>query len=437
MPVVSPTLRPVIVFRFAVAALAGVLLLLGPPGATARELENRGGTAMRTREVLALGTALILGGIAGAALRSRRRGKSHGPDDTRLGSMQHEIGERHAAEAELRKNQERMRAILDTTVDAIITADRHGTILSCNRAAEQMFGYRAEELLNRNVGMLMPDPHRELHDTYMERYLRTGQSRIIGVGREVIALHKNGNRMPVDLALSDAMVDGEHLFTAVMRDIRDRKRLEAGLSAASEQVRREIGQELHDALGQQLTGISLLAKTLDRQLAAHDDALQQNAAAIVDLARQAMEQVRTLAHGLYPVNLRRLGLGGALQELAETLAHRLGIQCPVEVDPVAATLPETAALHFYRIAQEAANNAIRHAKATRVSVRLGLVNDNIELRVEDNGPGLPAPPAEIKGMGFSIMAYRAGLLGGTIEFETSAEGGLAVVFRRPMDDPDR
>lgn len=382
-------------------------------------------------------TALLVGGVGGACWHAHGHRRRVGMQDGGCGdSRLSHAAARDAVQEELRESQERMRAILDTTVDAIVTADEKGTILSCNRAAEKLFGYTAAEMLNRNVSLLMPNPHRERHDAYMQRYLRTGQSRIIGVGREVVALRKDGARLPVDLALSDAMVNGAHFFTAVIRDIGERKRLEAGMVAANEQVRQEIGQELHDALGQQLTGISLLAKTLNRQLAARGDALQKDAAAVVDLSRQAVEQVRNLSHGLYPVNLRRLGLGGALQELAETTAHGFGIEFPVEVDETAAKLPEHAALHFYRIAQEATNNAIRHAKATRISISLRSDGDAVELCIQDNGPGLPSPPATAAGMGLSIMAYRASLLGAMIEYRSAPESGLAVICRRPIPEPE-
>ncbi len=433
MEVALAILRRVNFHRLAPAAFALLLLVAGALPVGAQEEQPIYGTSSRLPALLQLAVALVIGGIAGAILKRKAEKESSSRADPSWSALRREIEERRAVEAELQKNQERMRAVLDTTVDAIVTADQSGAILSCNRAAERIFGYAAEEMLGQNVAMLIPTPQRERHNEYIQRYLDTGHSRIIGVGREVIAIRKDGAHVPLDLALSDAVVDGEHLFTAVMRDLRDRKQMEAGLAAASEQVRREIGQELHDALGQQLTGISLLAKTLDRQLAARKDDQQENAAAIVDLAQQAVEQVRALSHGLYPVNLRRLGLGGALQELAETLAHRLGIQCPVELDPVPSDLPEEAALHFYRIAQEAANNAIRHAHATRISIRLHVVDQHLELCVEDNGPGLPAPPSEIKGMGLSIMAYRASLASGTLEFASGADGGFSVICRRPVD----
>lgn len=379
-------------------------------------------------------TAAALAGTLALGARARRTARQAADS---AAALTREIEQSRSVKRELEKNQERIRAILNATVDAIITIDAKGVIQSCNPAAERMFGYTAEELVGSNVSLLMPSPYREEHDHYIARYLRTGQSRIIGTGREVIAMRKDGARIPIDLAVSDVTLHGEHLFTGVMRDIRDRKRLEAGLVAAGEKARQTIGRELHDALGQQLTGISLLAKTLARQLAAGGNPLSEDAATVVDLSRQALDQVRVLSHGLYPVDLQRMGIEGALQELAETARRFFRVECVFEMDEGEWTLPEDTALHLYRIAQEATHNAVRHGKATILSLSLRRGIDHLELKIEDNGVGLPPQPPDRQGLGLSIMAYRAALLGGTLDLCPAQQGGLAVICRMPWEAPDR
>ena len=121
---------------------------------------------------------------------------------------------------------ERLRAILETAVDAIVTIEESGVIESVNPAAERAFGYSRDELLGRNVSMLMPSPYREEHDRHVERYLRTGEARIIGIGREVEAQRKDGTVFPVDIAVSEVRLPGRRLFTGIIRDLTERREME-------------------------------------------------------------------------------------------------------------------------------------------------------------------------------------------------------------------
>ncbi len=128
--------------------------------------------------------------------------------------------------AALHEAEERMRAILDTAAEGIITTDETGTVESFNRAAQQIFGYSAEEVIGRNVSLLMPSPHREQHGRYMAEYLRTGQAKVIGIGREVMGCRKDGTTFPMDLAVSEVRLANRRLFTGFVRDVTERKRAE-------------------------------------------------------------------------------------------------------------------------------------------------------------------------------------------------------------------
>jgi len=126
--------------------------------------------------------------------------------------------------------EERLRAILQTAVEGIITIDERGAIESMNPAAEKIFGFRAEEVIGKNVSLLMPSPYREEHDTYMANYRRTGHAKIIGIGREVFGRRKDGTIFPLDLAVSEVRLADRRLFTGFIRDITERKRAEERLA---------------------------------------------------------------------------------------------------------------------------------------------------------------------------------------------------------------
>ena len=133
------------------------------------------------------------------------------------------------AAAALRDSEERLRAILETAVEGIITIDERGIIESFNQTAERIFGYRARQVIGKNVSLLMPSPHREAHDTYLANYRRTGHAKIIGIGREVAGRRKDGTVFPMDLSVSEVRLADRRLFTGFVRDITARKQAEEAL----------------------------------------------------------------------------------------------------------------------------------------------------------------------------------------------------------------
>jgi PAS domain S-box-containing protein len=136
---------------------------------------------------------------------------------------------RRIAEEALAGSEARMQAIVNTAVDSIITIDERGIVQAFNPAAEKIFGYNADEVIGHNVSMLIPSPHQEKHDSYIARYLQTGESRIMGIGREVDALRKDGTTFPAELSLSELRTESDRLFTGILRDITKRKETETKL----------------------------------------------------------------------------------------------------------------------------------------------------------------------------------------------------------------
>ncbi|HWW01837.1 MAG TPA: PAS domain S-box protein [Candidatus Acidoferrum sp.] len=326
----------------------------------------------------------------------------------------------------LRDTEERLRAILQTAVEGIITIDEHGIVESMNPAAERLFGFSAGEVIGRNVSVLMPSPYRQEHDTYMANYLRTGKARIIGIGREVVGQRKDGTTFPMDLAVSEVRLADRRLFTGFVRDISESKRLERELLEISDQERRRIGQDLHDGLCQHLAGIELKSQVLAQKLGARSKAAAGRAAEIARHVREAIGQTRSLARGLSPVTLESEGLASALHELADNAEGMFTLACAVEcVGPILITAPATLT-HLYRIAQEAVSNAVKHGKASRVLIRLESSPARTILRVTDDGRGFPEPAPRSKGMGLRIMRYRAGMIGGVLSIDRNPAGGTTV-----------
>jgi PAS domain S-box-containing protein len=164
--------------------------------------------------------AELLAHVEALERKSARTGALHKIELT----MQQELAENALGDSEAR-----LRAILETAVEGILTIDERGSIESINPAAEQMFGYSAEEVVGRNVSMLMPSPYREEHDGYLGNYHRTGSARIIGIGREVTAQRKDGSVFPIDLSVSEVRLADRRMFAGFVRDITERKAAESAL----------------------------------------------------------------------------------------------------------------------------------------------------------------------------------------------------------------
>lgn len=305
-------------------------------------------------------------------------------------------------------------AILETAADAIVTIDQEGLIRSFNRAASRMFGYEAAEVLGKNVSLLMPSPFREQHDAYLNRYLKTGKARIIGIGREVSGLRRDGSVFPMDLAVSEVDSHEKRMFVGIIRDISERKYLERALVTVSENERREIGRDLHDALGQIITGISLMAKSLSKRLTGVDPALADEAEVIAAMSTEAMAEAKRLAYGAFPTELEKQGLVPALVQMAETTRRVFRIEVLFSAPTSWEPLDRDIELHLYRIAQESVANAVKHGKPGRIHLSLQQHREEIVLSVTDDGQGLPEKrdPNRIS-MGLDIMRHRAQLIGGS------------------------
>ncbi len=337
-----------------------------------------------------------------------------------------DVTERKRTEDALRESEARGRAILETTVDGIVTVDEGGIIRSFNQAAERIFGYAADEVLGKPLSLLMPSPYREEHDGYIRSYLETGHRKIIGIGREVYGLRKDGSTFPMELAVSEVRLRDGVIFTGIVRDITDRRRLEQEILRISDQERRRIGQDLHDGLGQMLTGIGLISQNLARVMSAGGDERAGEVEEITELIKEADQYARSLARGLVPVDLDEQGLATALSRLAKNAERLFGITCTFEEVGSSPIYDENVAIHLYRIAQEAVSNAVKHGRASTVRVMLAAGEDQVRLRIQDDGVGFPDKLDDDHGMGVRIMQYRARMISGVLDIRRGLKGGSVV-----------
>jgi signal transduction histidine kinase len=222
---------------------------------------------------------------------------------------------------------------------------------------------------------------------------------------------------------------------ALTAEIAERRRLERSLLEISERERASVGRELHDNLGQHLTGTAFAGQVLGEKLQALGLAEQDDAWKIVALIEEGIEKTRRLAKGLLLAEIQRDGLVDALRGFATEASNQFHLSCEFRLEGECRLTDSNTAMHLLRITQEAVNNAVRHGKARRLVIALSCQPDRVELMVRDNGTGLPAPGARNEGLGLHIMAHRAQIIGGEFFIETGTEGGTVVCCRLPQPPP--
>jgi len=212
----------------------------------------------------------------------------------------------------------------------------------------------------------------------------------------------------------------------------NRRRLEAEVARVSEAERRNLGSELHDGLCQTLTAALLNCTALENRQAASGSPEAMEVARIREALEESIDTAYDVARGLCPVDLESEGLASALESLCHAVRERRSITCDLHVDNHVAVCDPDCALQLYRIAGEAIANAIKHAACTRVAVRVARHPDELVLSVADNGKGISGESGE--GLGRQIMAYRAGLIGGSLAISGAPGQGTTVTCRVP--DPE-
>lgn len=240
----------------------------------------------------------------------------------------------------------------------------------------------------------------------------------------IIKVLKGGRPSPREAARLKREYENARLYADLQHQIIERRRLEREILQISDLERCRIGRELHDGAGQALTAITLLSRALYGKLREKDPEPAAIADKINDLARRANSDMHDLAHDLYPKKLQQGGLIAALDEMATHVTDSLGISCCLHCSHKHLTVDDAVAVHLYRIAQEAVNNAVKHARAKNIVIDLK-VGKKSALRIIDDGIGFPKDTPGEQGMGLTTMKYRAGIMGGALKI-SGDKGGTTI-----------
>ena len=325
--------------------------------------------------------------------------------------------------AGLRASELKLRALYETSNVGIVLTDVHRRYIDFNETFRRLTGYRADELRELEYRTLTDPKDWAQTDAELELAIRTG--RFGPYEKEY--LRKDGSRIP--LRFNGAMFtgdDGEQYLWSIVDDVSERRRLERALLNSASAEQQKLGRDLHDGLGQELAGISLLASAIAssiRKAGRPEAAELEN---LANVAAQAVANCRALAHGLSPVTFANGGLREALTEMVTLLRDSFGIDARLEVLEAASIrlLPD-ALDNLYRISQEAVSNARRHGHAKSIKITLESRPEIIRLAIEDDGMGIPQPPPAT-GMGLKIMQFRAATIGARLSVGPGKGGGTRV-----------
>jgi PAS domain S-box-containing protein len=365
-----------------------------------------------------------------------------------LYSIIHDITERKQAEEALIDSELRFRAVIQSDREAIISANSVGGIIGWNRGAEITFGYSETEVMGQTLTMLMPDHFQSEHVGGMARVQSGGEKHLIGKMVELQGLHKDGYSFPMEMSLSEWQVGGDQCYTAIIRDITERKQAEAIIQQTQVRVleqerivatleeRERVARELHDGIGQILGYVNVQAQASQALLEKDQlGAVQKNLEEIVQVAQEAHANLRQTILGLREPAKSQRDFCQALQAYLNSFHQAWGLETvfspPHGEIP---TLPATVEDQLLHIVLEALINIRKHARARRIELLITLQAGEMVVIISDDGQGFDLQAAlgtEQGHFGLSIMRERAELVGGRLEIRASAGRGTQVLVHIP------
>jgi two-component system sensor kinase FixL len=356
-------------------------------------------------------------------------------------------GDRDEVERALRASEARWRAIVDSAVDGIIVIDARGLIEAFNAAAVRMFGYEERDVLGRNVSLLMPSPFREQHDAYIERYLATGEQKIIGIGREVTGLKKDGSTFPVHLSVGEILIEGERKFTGILHDLTQRVRMETRLrEQAALTILGEMAAVVAHEVKNPLTGIRGAIQVIGGRLPAgsKDAAIVRDIVARIDALNELMKDLLLFAR---PPQLHVGSVDlAALAKVVADLVRQDPALNDIHIDVAGGAPPILGDPELIKIVlQNLLLNAAHamHGHGT-IDVSISCDTATCAVAVRDAGPGIPPDIRErlftpffttkARGTGLGLVTARrlVETHGGTIAIDCPPEGGTMVTVKFPL-----
>lgn len=359
-----------------------------------------------------------------------------------------DVTERQRAERLHARDEARLRGILDSAMDAIITVDDTQHVVLFNKAAEQVFGCPRAEAIGAPLSWFMPERFRAGHAEHVRRFGETGSSsRRMGALRIVMGLRRNGEEFPIDASISAVEEQGRKFYTVILRDVTERvkaeeellhsrqelRELAAAANSVREQEKSRIARELHDELAQALTALKMDVAWTRERLAPGQDALAVKLTAMQELLDSTVAATRRISADLRPLMLDDLGLAPAAEWLVQNFRQRTGIHCELAIGAGELELDDERATAVFRILQESLTNVARHAQASQVEVNLDKTDREVLLSVHDNGQGFStATPRKRNSFGLIGLRERAQLLGGSVEISSTPGEGTTIEVRIPL-----
>ncbi|HTU67853.1 MAG TPA: PAS domain-containing protein [Steroidobacteraceae bacterium] len=344
-----------------------------------------------------------------------------------------EITDRHAA-MHLRETQARMFELLH---EGVVVVDIDNTIRMANPAFERMFGFTAGSAIGTSIDDVIAQPPPGVGRNRLAQQLSGMTGEPPGTTPvEFKCRRRDGTVFDAACVATLTHVDGATHRLAVITDVTERRGLEREILEIAGREQLRIGSDLHDGLGQDLTGVALMLRSVVAQLRKENSSARADVEDIISLVNGAIESTRAMARGLAPVGADRGGLIAGLQSMAVRGMERYGVRAHFNTslkEPL--TLDDGAATHLYRIAQEAFTNAIRHGRVTQVAIDLATADGTLTLSVQDNGRGFDERNASNNGLGLKLMRYRAQMLGGDVSIANNREGGVIVRCTCPHRAP--
>lgn len=341
----------------------------------------------------------------------------------------------------LQHSEERLREMVESVMDAIVTIDEDLSVVLFNRAAEQMFGVRADDAIGKPFDRLLGSDSRGAYHAIVGRRRNSGEPRHARRGRaELTARHADGREFPADATFSSTETQGQRFLTVVLRDLTERKRIETHLretnrqlqelSTALQRVREDeragIAREMHDELGQRLTAIKLELSWLGSRLPGERADLQDKVGVIKEQLNQTIASVRRITYELRPLILDDLGLRAAISWLTDDFSKRTNIELVLDLDDDEPERGSAEATTLFRVLQESLTNVTKYAQASTVWVACRRDGGDWRLTVRDDGIGFVLDAANQAGFGLLGMRERIRLVQGTFAIHSTPGDGTTI-----------